>query len=77
MQARLKLLGIAMIVSGIFGLGVAGYTLMKTMEGANSLQAFSKAQEVKGSIKMFGPLPATTTRGNWLTAAPPRVRRRS
>lgn len=56
MQARLRLLGIAMIASGIFGFGVAGFTAMRTMEGVNSLQAFSAAQNVKLSYNDQGQL---------------------
>lgn len=56
MQARLRLLGIAMIASGIFGLAVGGFTLWKTSAGANSLQAFSAAQEVKLTYNEQGQL---------------------
>jgi hypothetical protein len=56
MNTRLKLLGIAMVVSGIFGLGVGGYTLWKTAEGMNSLQAFSTAQAVSLTYNDQGQL---------------------
>ncbi len=46
MKSRLKLLGVVMVASGLFGAGVGGYTLIKTMEGMNSLQSFSTAQNV-------------------------------
>jgi hypothetical protein len=55
-NARLKLLGIAMIGFGIFGAGVASYTLVRTLEGVNSLQAFSTAQGVKMSYNEQGQL---------------------
>jgi hypothetical protein len=55
-NARLKLLGIAMIGFGIFGAGVASYTLVRTLEGVNSLQAFSAAQGVKLSYNEQGQL---------------------
>jgi hypothetical protein len=55
-NARLKLLGVVMIASGLFGTGVAGYTLWRTMEGVNSLQAFSTAQGVKLSYNESGQL---------------------
>lgn len=56
MHSRLKLLGIAMVASGLFGAGVGGYTFLKTMEGVNSLQAFSQAQAVKLSYNDSGQL---------------------
>jgi hypothetical protein len=56
MHSRLKLLGIAMLASGVFGAGVGGFTLIKTMEGVNSLQAFSQAQAVKLSYNDAGQL---------------------
>lgn len=56
MQSRLRLLGIAMIASGLFGLAVGGFTLWKTSAGANSLQAFSAAQEVKLTYNEQGQL---------------------
>jgi hypothetical protein len=56
MNTRLKVLGIAMVVAGIFGAGIAGYTLWKTAEGLNSLQAFSAAQGVTLSYNEEGQL---------------------
>lgn len=56
MQSRLKLLGIAMLASGLFGAGVGGFTLIKTMDGINSLQAFSQAQAVQLSYNNSGQL---------------------
>jgi hypothetical protein len=56
MQHRLKLLGIAMFLSGLFGLAVGGYTLYRTSQGINSLQAFSTAQDVKLSYDESGQL---------------------
>lgn len=56
MHNRLKLLGVAMILSGLFGSGVAGYTLLRTMEGVNSLSAFSAAQGVKLTYNEQGQL---------------------
>lgn len=56
MRFRLKLLGVVMIVSGAFGAGVGGYTLLKTMEGMNALQSFSDAQGVKLSYNEAGQL---------------------
>lgn len=56
MNSRLKLLGAVMVASGLFGAGVGGYTLIKTMEGVNSLQSFSMAQDVKLSYDETGQL---------------------
>ena len=56
MHSRLRLLGIAMLASGVFGAGVGGFTLIKTMDGINSLQAFSKAQAVELSYNDAGQL---------------------
>lgn len=56
MNYRLKLLGVVMVASGIFGAGVGAFTLIKTMEGVNSLQAFSTAQGVNLSYDEAGQL---------------------
>lgn len=56
MNSRLKLLGVVMLASGIFGAGVGAYTLIRTMEGVNSLQAFSQAQGVTLSYDESGQL---------------------
>ena len=47
MNSRLKQLGAVMIAAGVFFASVGGYTFIKTMDGAKSLQAFSAAQGVK------------------------------
>lgn len=56
MNFRLKLLGAVMVASGVFGAGVGGYTFLKTMEGVNSLQSFSEAQDVKLNYDESGQL---------------------
>ena len=56
MHFRLKLLGAVMVAAGVFGAGVGGYTFLKTMEGINSLQAFSAAQGVKLNYNESGQL---------------------
>ena len=56
MHVRLKLLGAVMIFSGLFGAGVGAYTLIRTMEGVNSLNAFSAAQGVTLSYNDQGQL---------------------
>jgi hypothetical protein len=54
--ARLRILGIVMIISGMIGMGVAGYTLLRTTQGIDSLQAFSSAQGVELSYNENGQL---------------------
>jgi len=56
MYARFKALGIAMMVAGLLFVGVGGYTYTKTQEGADSLQAFSAAQDVELSYNDQGQL---------------------
>lgn len=56
MYARFKVLGAAMIVAGFVFVGVAGYTYVKTDEGARSLQAFSSAQDVNLAYNEEGQL---------------------
>lgn len=56
MNARLKIVGLAMVVAGFVFVGVGGYTYVKTQEGATSLQAFSAAQDVTLSYNDQGQL---------------------
>ena len=56
MHFRLKILGAVMVAAGVFGAGVGGYTFLKTMEGVNSLQSFSQAQDVKLNYDESGQL---------------------
>ena len=56
MAQRLRILGIVMVASGIFGFGVAGFTLVSTMNGMNALQAFSQDQAVKLSYNDQGQI---------------------
>ena len=51
MAQRLRILGIVMVASGIFGFGVAGFTAINTLDGMNALQKFSQAQAVNLSYK--------------------------
>jgi len=55
-NARFKIVGLAMVVAGFVFIGVGGYTYMKTQEGATSLAAFSAAQNVKLSYNDQGQL---------------------
>jgi len=56
MSTRFKIIGVAMMVAGFLFMGVAGYTYVKTEEGATSLQAFSGAQNVKLNYNDQGQL---------------------
>ena len=56
MYARFKLLGIALVIAGIGFLAVGGYTYMKTAQGADSLKAFSAAQNVRLNYNDQGQL---------------------
>jgi len=55
-NARLKIVGLAMVVAGFVFIGVGGYTYVKTQDGADSLQAFSAAQDVNLSYNEQGQL---------------------
>jgi hypothetical protein len=56
MASRLKRLGIVLTVLGIAFVAAGGYAFIKYQEGANSLQAFSAAQNVKLSYNEQGQL---------------------
>jgi len=56
MNARLRTLGMVMIASGLFGLGVAAYTLLRTTQGINSLKAYSAVQGVELNYDENGQL---------------------
>jgi len=55
-NARLKIVGLAMVVAGFVFIGVGGYTYVKTQDGAGSLQAFSAAQDVNLTYNDQGQL---------------------
>ena len=64
MNSRLRILGLVMLASGVFGVGVAGYTLLRTRQGANSLQAYSARQAVELTYDENGqPTDRGTTEG--------------
>ena len=46
MNGRLKGLGVILVIIGVAFVAAGGYAFMKTQEGAESLQAFSTAQNV-------------------------------
>ena len=56
MIKRLQLLGIGLVVMGLVFFAVGGYTLYKTQQGANALQAYSAAQNVKLTYNADGQL---------------------
>jgi hypothetical protein len=56
MTSRLQRLGVVLVLIGIAFVAAGGYTFIKTQEGANALQAFSVAQNVKLSYNDQGQL---------------------
>ena len=56
MIKRLQLLGIGLVVMGLVFFAVGGYTLYKTQQGANALQAYRAAQNVKLTYTADGQL---------------------
>jgi hypothetical protein len=56
MNGRLKVLGVMIAVFGLAFLAGGGYTYYKTSQGANALQTFSAAQNVKLSYNEDGQL---------------------
>ena len=56
MNGRLKILGVAMAIFGLAFLAGGGYAYYKTNQGAQALQAFSAAQNVKLTYNEAGQL---------------------
>ena len=56
MNKRLQRLGIGLVVMGLVFFAAGGYTLYKTQQGANALQTFSAAQNVKLTYNADGQL---------------------
>ena len=56
MEKRLQRLGVVLVVLGLAFFAAGGFTLFKTQTGANALQAFSAAQNVKLSYNDQGQL---------------------
>jgi hypothetical protein len=56
MYGRFKIVGIGLVIAGLAFVGVGGYTYYKTNEGAQSLQAFSAAQDVRLNYNEAGQL---------------------
>jgi hypothetical protein len=56
MYRRFKIVGIGLVIAGLAFVGVGGFTYYKTNEGAQSLAAFSAAQNVKLSYNEDGQL---------------------
>jgi hypothetical protein len=67
MNGRLQRLGFGLVLIGIVFFAAGGYTYIKTQAGANALQAFSAAQNVKLTYNEQGQL---TDRGTAEGAAP-------
>jgi hypothetical protein len=56
MNGRLKILGVVLAVFGLVFVAAGGYAFIRTQDGANSLQAFSAAQNVKLAYNDQGQL---------------------
>ena len=56
MASRLRILGVIMIIVGVVGLGAAGYAYLRYQDGADALQGFSEAQDVRLSYNGEGQL---------------------
>lgn len=56
MNSRLQRLGFGLVLLGLVFFAAGGYTLYKTQQGANALQSFSAAQNVKLSYNDQGQL---------------------
>ncbi len=56
MIKRLQLLGTGLVVLGLVFFAIGGYTLYKTQQGANALQAYSAAQNVTLTYNADGQL---------------------
>jgi hypothetical protein len=56
MYGRFKVVGIGLVVAGLVFVGVGGYTYYRTQQGADSLQAFSAAQDVRLAYNDEGQL---------------------
>ena len=56
MYARLRIVGLAMIVAGLVFVGLGAYAYVKAQDGARSLQSFSAAQDVRLSYNDQGQL---------------------
>ena len=56
MEKRLQRLGVVLVVLGLAFFAAGGFTLIKTQAGANALQSFSAAQNVKLSYNDQGQL---------------------
>jgi hypothetical protein len=67
MYARFKIVGVGLAIAGIAFMGVGAYTYTKTQAGADALNAFSAAQNVKLSYNDEGQV---TDRGTAEGAAP-------
>ncbi len=56
MASKLKIVGVVLIIVGVVAWGAAGYAYLRSQDGANALQGFSDAQNVRLSYNEDGEL---------------------
>ncbi|HSM33740.1 MAG TPA: hypothetical protein VK987_06590, partial [Anaerolineae bacterium] len=56
MASKLKIVGVVLIIIGVVAWGAAGYAYLRAQDGADALQGFSDAQNVRLSYNEDGEL---------------------
>jgi hypothetical protein len=56
MASKLKIVGVVLIIIGVVAWGAAGYAYLRAQDGADALQGFSDAQDVRLSYNEDGEL---------------------
>lgn len=56
MESRLRIIGVVLIIIGLVAWGAAGYAYLRQMDGAEALQGFSEAQDVRLTYNEQGQL---------------------
>ena len=56
MASKLKIVGVVLIIIGVVAWGAAGYAYLRAQDGANALQGFSEAQDVRLTYDEAGEL---------------------
>jgi hypothetical protein len=56
MASKLKIVGVVLIIIGVVAWGAAGYAYLRAQDGANALQGFSEAQDVRLTYNEAGEL---------------------
>jgi hypothetical protein len=56
MASKLKIVGVVLIIIGVVAWGAAGYAYLRAQDGANALQGFSEAQDVRLTYNDAGEL---------------------